>query len=293
MNYGFGCQTLIWLIGNISFCTLNIIAAFYIAVRFNQLRNNPIPSSTGGSTQSSGIKKTTEILCYDPFVAIYILALLGYFIWLCIGFSWMSDGCDYDAITAVSTALGCGFSFFVAGFVSLCFSVCCSCFCNEDRRGGSNNNMYTQNQYGAAPSNYNNSNVYNQQPTDVEYAAPVSATPVAAFPVTAGTPSKKSSYHEQQQPVQATVVVDSATSGVNQTTAFPSAPPMSRDDDSLDGEAKAAAKGTAVGASIGKLFKTDQKTQAKLETAGAKANVALTQAGKQANTALKKLFQTK
>ncbi len=271
VNFGFGCQGLIWLIGNTAFCAFNIIAAFYVAIRFNQLRSNPTPSSTGGTTQSSGIKKTTEILCYDPFMAIYIVALSVYFVWLCIGVSWINSSCDYDTFSAISTAMGCGFGFFVAGFFALCFSVCCSCFCNEDRR--ESNPLHSQNQYGTTPTN-NNTNAHASTYNDVEYAA--TASPVTAFPVS-HAPSKKSS--SQQEPIQATVVNDSTTR-IQQATA----PEI--DNDSLDGEAKAAAQGTAIGAGISKLFKTDQKTQSKLETAGAKANVALNQAGKQANTAL-------
>lgn len=285
--YGIGCMASTWQIGNVAFCSINIIAAFYIAMRFNHLKNNPRDSSSGTNTQSSGMRKVSDILCYDPIVAIYILVLIGFFIWLGIGVSWRASGqmwCGDDAgIDLINTSFACGYSFFGTGFFALCFSICCSCCCNDDGSRGHGTNPYysqqPQRQYGSTPTNrppphqrppsnnYSGSNHSNQYPkhNDVEHAT---AEPVTATPVY--------SQNQQQAPIKATVVND---------TPAPSAPPASAQASSnennsglsIDQEAEAVAKGSAFGAKIGKLFNASDTTKSKLETAGAKANLAVNQ----------------
>ena len=286
--YGIGCMASTWQIGNLAFCSINILAAFYIAMRFNHLRNNPRDSSSGTNTQLSGMKKVSDILCYDPIVAIYFLVLIGFFVWLGIGVSWRASGqmwCGDDAgIDLINTSFACGYSFFGTGFFALFFSICCSCCCNDDRRDGPGPNPYysqqPQQQYGSTPTNrpphqrppsnnnsgLNHSNQYPQN-NDVEYA---SAKPVTATPVY--------SQNQQQAPIKATVVNDTPTSNV--TPSAPPVPPQANGNQnssglSIDREAEAVAKGSAFGAKIGKLFNASDTTKSKLETAGAKANVAV------------------
>lgn len=260
-SYGLNCMGSTWQIGNITFCAINIIAAFYIALRFNHLRENPTQSSSGTNTHNSGMKKVSDILCHDPYVALYILILIGFFVWLGIGVSWRANGemwCGDDGSIALSnTSLACGYSYFGTGFFSLCLSICCSCCCcNEDRRGGPNP-YYSQQQYGSTPSSTTNS-IPPQTHTSHQSSPPSTnpkyhgATYTRADPVTA-TPVVGS----QQSPIQATVVNDGGLS--------------------IDEEADAVAKGSAFGARIGKLFNAHDQTKSKLESAGAKANVAMTQ----------------
>ena len=332
----FGCLGLIWLAGNVIFCTINIIAALYIALRYNQLmkERNTHTTNTGTSSSAannhnrrspwqqqrqqqqlhqqhgrpSGFQHASNILCHDPFVAIYILILIGFFIWLCLGVNWRASGqmyCinDENSYNFISTALGCGFSYFGSGFMALCLSICCSCCCccgwNDERRGDSssgNNPYYNQNQYGTAgggsrPStaratartttsapnqnqNYPPFRPYN----NVQYpAATATATPVTAVPV----PVDSSTTHK---PIYASVVQnDEETPPPPVTPTAPAAPPFYNDEnDSLDDETSAVAKGSAFGAKIAKLFNANQSTQSKMETAGVKASVAINQGMKKA-----------
>mmetsp|Transcript_22377 Transcript_22377/g.33490 ORF Transcript_22377/g.33490 Transcript_22377/m.33490 type:complete len:361 (+) Transcript_22377:115-1197(+) len=287
--YGLGCAASLWQFVNIILCAINIVAAFYIAIRFNQLRNNPENSDGTRNTRTSGISKASEILCYDPFVAIYILVLIGFFAWLCIGVSWRASGAmncaDDNTLALVGTSLGMGYGFFTAGFFALSCSVCCSCCCNDERRGS--NPYYSQQQYGRhAASNsrppQSSSNNNSRPPSstypaqnysatvnnDVEYAA---ATPVAATPVQ----DKYSNTPVNAEPIAATVV-------------SPSAPPLSADDDddSLNAEASAAASGSKMGTKIGSLFGASDQTKAKLETTGAKASIAMNKGFRKAQNLL-------
>jgi hypothetical protein len=242
----FGCKIYLWQIVNIILSVVNILAAFYIAVRFNQLRKNPAGSSSGANTQSSGLKKTSDILCHDPIIAIYILVLIGFFIWLCIGVGWKSGGdfecADGGSYALVDTSLGTGFAFLSLGFMALGCSVCCSCCFNGDWKNS--NPYYSHNQNS---SNNNNSNfrppattaTANQSSTpynDVEYAT-ATATPVSG-------PYSKTPVNAT--PIQATVVE-------------PSAPPASQDDNNGSAATTAAKIGNMLGDKAFKGFKKAQK----------------------------------
>ena len=293
----------IWQIGNIAFCAVNIAAAFYVATKFKELggsNSRPFPNQSNNNNArpnnanvgNSGFSRASYILCHDPYVAIYILILIGYLIWLSIGVTWRANGSmncamndGNNTLSLVGSSIGLGYSFFSCGFIALCCSLCCSCCCNGDDTNGMNRYYFQnqQNQYGSTNGNPNNRPGNNTtvnhnvapasasspatsytQCNDVETAAPVTATPVAAVPV----PSKTA--QAQAEPIQATVVPP------------PSAPPLDNDNDQ-----SAAASGSAFGAKIGKMFNANPETQAKLESTGAKASAAMSSGLKKA----KKMFK--
>jgi hypothetical protein len=196
------------------------------------------------------LKKASDILCHDPIVAIYILVLIGFFIWLCIGVGWNGNGdfacADDGSLNLLDSSFGTGFSFFFLGFNALVLSVCCSCCCyNQDERGP--NHYYSQNRYGSTANNNGRppatttTNQAYMPYNDVEYtAASVSApSPVAAIPV----PGSNSKVPVNETPIQATVVEPS-----------PSAPPLSSlYDNNLTG---AATSGLAAASKIGNILGT-------------------------------------
>jgi hypothetical protein len=251
-----------WHIGNMIFCLANIIAALYIAIRFNELRRDPTATSNGSNTQGSGLKKAGDILCNDPVVAVYILVLIGFFVWLCLGTSWRATGqmdCgDDNALALVGSSLGLGYSFFGVGFMALCCSLCCSCCCNDSRQGP--NPYYSQNN--RPNNNSNNNRPTNGQAThnsagnnnDVEYGATATAPPPVAAttstPVATATavPSDPYSKHSNAEvPIQATVVPN---------------PPATAPPYESDAAAKAKEKATEV-MNLG--FKKAQKLMGKMK----------------------------
>ena len=245
-TYG-GCRTSLWLLVNMILCAINIWAAMYVAVKYREPKG-----------ELRGFRRAKHILCYDPAIAVYILILIGFFVWLCVGISWnfsnqldLDD--DFDCADAtmgfVGTSIVLGFSFLGLGFLALCISLCLSCFM-EGPVGGDDivyevPPIHTKQNNTSKPTNPKP--YYVDEDPEVNY---YSTKPTTAIPV-----------NNAQEPVFATVVE-------------PSAPPMPAQNDDLDAEAKAAATGTKIGGKIGKLVNANDKTKVRLETTAAQASVA-------------------
>lgn len=112
-----GCTGSNWLILNLVFCVTHILAALYIAER------------------SSSWSEAMKVLCYDPWIAGYIVVGVLFFVWLCTGISWRSSGamvngnCPDNIDSLASSSIGFGMAFFFSGvsalFVSMLVSSCC------------------------------------------------------------------------------------------------------------------------------------------------------------------------
>ena len=70
----FNCKGSRWLEVNMLISIIHILAAVYIA-------------KTGKT-----VEDTKKMLCYDPWMAAYILVVIGSFVWLCMGISWRAKG---------------------------------------------------------------------------------------------------------------------------------------------------------------------------------------------------------
>jgi len=68
------CKGSLWLLLMLFFSFTHIIASFYLA------------------GQSKSWNETIQTLCYDPWIAAYIVACIAFFFWLCIGLSWSAQG---------------------------------------------------------------------------------------------------------------------------------------------------------------------------------------------------------
>ena len=110
------CEGSQWLLVNMSLCVINIAAAIYLAMT------------------TKDISEAVNALLYDKFIAGYILICIGFFIWLCTGVSWSTQGrisgenCHEDISKLTSNSIWCGFFYFFVGgsalMLSLCFSWC-------------------------------------------------------------------------------------------------------------------------------------------------------------------------
>jgi len=120
-----GCEGSMWLLVNTCFCVINIGAAWYISAR----SQNPNDHELRG--RATMIGRSMHLLCYDTGMALYILVLISFFCWLCVGVHWKASGriheggeCS-DAIDgAIAKSIACGFSFFLVGSIALCCSLC-------------------------------------------------------------------------------------------------------------------------------------------------------------------------
>ena len=252
-----GCKASTWLLVDVILCAVNICAAFYVAIQYRKRIDR---------NQSRGFQKARDILCYDPAIAVYIIVLIGFFIWINVGFSMMeeSGSCEDGVVKIVKDCIALGFGFVGVGFLALGISLCCTCCC----RGGSSgddNAVYQipgtanqHNQQTPAPSSHNGASytaTYGTNTNDVESNMQIPAA--TAVPV-----------HVQGEPIYATVVTDPKPS------APPSEAARGNQRKSLDDEAEAAASGARVGGKLGDILNTNVKTKTKLENAGAKASVA-------------------
>lgn len=235
INDFIGCT---WLSINTIFCVMNIGGAFYLAWKYQEKED----SNTEGRV---GYQKVSHILCYDRGVALYILEIIAYFVWLILGQS--SLGAGDNACKGEGASIGLGFSYFAIAVLSLFFGVFCSCFsCCCCCKAGKDNNIYRMTSNYRNPSNMApTSNTHHDTGNLISVATPVS------------------------EPVRATVVEPSPLHQQATTTST-----NSNDDSSLDMEAQAAALGITIGGKIGSFLNISDEKRTKLETGGAKASVA-------------------
>lgn len=106
-------------------CGLNILAAWYLGVKATM--QNVTNEELAQKRTATG--KAMHLLCYDPWIALYILVLVGFIVWLSLGFSWrlsgaLSDNCTSFSIDQVTTSVACGYAFLSLGFFAMLLSLC-------------------------------------------------------------------------------------------------------------------------------------------------------------------------
>lgn len=90
--------------------------------------------STATDTSSRGsISRVYQVLCYDPIVAIYILALVFFSIWQSVGISKLvksnkmfGEACSAIVRKRMVNSITCGYFFLGLGGSALFFSLCCA-----------------------------------------------------------------------------------------------------------------------------------------------------------------------
>lgn len=242
-----GCKASLWLLVDLIMCGVNIAAAIYVAAKYRQQNG-----------ESRGFDRAKDILCYDPAIAIYILVLIGYFAWLCVGLSWIASGQMYDGgmcadgvANLINSSIGLGFSFFGFGCMALFISLCCSC-CMDG--SGADDTIYQM------PPNTNQQS--NNQGTSAMFTKP-------------SAPPAQDVENNTKYPTATAVPADiNGSVPLTARVVEPSAPTREGDNFSLDKEAEAAASGAKIGIKLGTFVRADEQTKAKLQYAGAKANVA-------------------
>jgi len=159
---GLACHGTKWLVMDALFAAVNVAAAVYMAIVVVQQdqptlnqdieqnnNNNDNTLQKNKEIPTTAFGRAGHMLCYDPWMAIYILTLLGFFVWLWTGAIWSLNGtvyenCDADSSVQgkVAIALGFGWAFIFFGVGALCISLCCA-YCY----GGDNNDASTSSAY--------------------------------------------------------------------------------------------------------------------------------------------------
>lgn len=155
-NLGAGCQASYWLIIYWLLCLVHILAAFYMSRAIDQDTTIlPTAQQQGMSNfdASGGASRVKQLFCYDGWMAVYILILCGYFVWLFLGGALFAldagEECD-DTMGTVSIAYSFGWAFVFVGGCSLCCSLCCGAF-SGPRPNNSTPHFVNTNQQAAAP----------------------------------------------------------------------------------------------------------------------------------------------
>ena len=161
-------SSLNWMYLNAFLCSINIIAAIYIAAKISQGDNsdgdapfidaeagsannqtnaaaqssssdkpktfvdtileNTIKTKVGGvmtDTRSKSISRVKHILCYDPWVALYIIIGVFFMVWQTMGMGRLGNCGEGDIDMYLSHSLICGFMFISCGGMAFGCSLCC------------------------------------------------------------------------------------------------------------------------------------------------------------------------
>ena len=91
-----------------------------------QGRNPAVRIFQAQSLEGGGRQRVKKVLCYDPVVAIYLLVVVGWLVWLCYGLVHLIDNDDNDAEACATdspiiASISCGLTY------AMC--VCCTISC--------------------------------------------------------------------------------------------------------------------------------------------------------------------
>jgi hypothetical protein len=138
-----GCQGLLWLSVNFALCVVNIAAAWYFAATVVS-KNTADPDMP-----SKAFERATRMICYDPWIALYLIIGIGFIIWQGIGSAWFTlnsttgggGSCPNGLTQAWSTALAFGWAYIFTGGLALCIGFCCAS-CDKNEYGGQPEEFY-------------------------------------------------------------------------------------------------------------------------------------------------------
>jgi len=240
LSKGFGdCKGSSWLLVNLILCVINVLAAWYISAKSQDLNDTELQD------QTTMFSRIVHVLCYDPFIAIYIILLAFFFCWLGVGIGWKASdqiynggGCNDSVSGAITSSIACGYCFFSIGFMALCCSLCVA---------GCDGRRFT-------------SNTAQETPTQSQYASPTHTDVENNIPeatlVNVQNEKLDNQDHNTYGAVPAVAVAQPA----------PSAPPP---------PTIAESKGATIGGKVGSILTADKTKQAKLQEQGAKAGLAV------------------
>jgi len=132
-----GCSPSVWLLVNALFCLSHIYFSFYVAKTLyygNNDESNDDPEVPNhrrryrGGPNQSVYDKATQLFCYDPWMALYLLILIAFFVSINMALTISVDetACAANTTVSVVSAVVCGYSFLFVGASVLCCSVCCA-----------------------------------------------------------------------------------------------------------------------------------------------------------------------
>jgi len=128
------CEQAQWLVVNLVFSVLHVAAAFYFGKMVSK-RGEPTASSQNSSPPSV-FGRASHLICYDPWIAAYIVVLIAFICWLFLGFVRLIQSANCEDILQIwlGLSIACGFIFLCNGIISFIASFCCaSCIPAENQ----------------------------------------------------------------------------------------------------------------------------------------------------------------
>lgn len=145
LSDGSNCRGMLWSTVNLPLCVINVLAAWYMAYTIGRGQSNPsnFETSTG---------RLMHLLCYDNWIALYIVVVAGFCVWQGMGSAWIAadvtnQSCPGTVTQSWAYALGCGWMYIAVGGTALCCSACCAS-CQEGR---GNHNAATPQEFYVSP----------------------------------------------------------------------------------------------------------------------------------------------
>ncbi|KAL7474713.1 hypothetical protein ACHAW6_000672 [Cyclotella cf. meneghiniana] len=154
-DYDEGCTSAAkWIYVNGALCIVHMMAALYMSNKISQepgevndtpfVKASVMDHETGNGqnpkktlvkmvmentmpTQSRSVARVKEILCYDPFVALYIIISIFFMAWQTVGVgrSSLAVDCGGGLDENITYSLICGFLFIFLGGSTFACSLCC------------------------------------------------------------------------------------------------------------------------------------------------------------------------
>lgn len=126
---GTDCQGMLWMVINSGLAAVNLAAAWYFAgvITRREKKNKPIKD-----WPDTAFERATFMLCYDPWIAIYMCFALGFMIWQAMGSAWIAfdldggENCPHHMMGAWSAALSFGWTYIFVGAIALLLGFCCA-----------------------------------------------------------------------------------------------------------------------------------------------------------------------
>eukprot|EP00531_Pseudo-nitzschia_arenysensis_P019198 CAMPEP_0116145980 /NCGR_PEP_ID=MMETSP0329-20121206/16913_1 /TAXON_ID=697910 /ORGANISM="Pseudo-nitzschia arenysensis, Strain B593" /LENGTH=327 /DNA_ID=CAMNT_0003641683 /DNA_START=141 /DNA_END=1124 /DNA_ORIENTATION=- len=128
-----GCKGSQWLVGMLAAAIAHMFTSVYLAVRVTNSTDEALRN------KHTSWERVSWLLCHDPWIAIYLLIVIFYVVWLVIGSSWNISGqmhsgsCDYDDNAVI--VLGIGWTYLFLGPAVLSCNLCCVCCDKRDYAG--------------------------------------------------------------------------------------------------------------------------------------------------------------
>jgi len=143
------CQSTTWMLVNLAFCVANIAAAIYLAISIAD------PDKASLQDKPTAWGRASHLLCQDPWIALYILVYIGFFVWSIVGSTWSIGGkardgakCEDSGVTLLRVSIGLNFAFMIIGFSALCIALCCSCLDTRNLNQPKETNLLSSTQQG-------------------------------------------------------------------------------------------------------------------------------------------------